>query len=149
MSGKIAPCGCFGDCIPLTAMDSFIKDLILLALILLIFFGVKYIKPVLTTGANFLILVISVLIVLGFQWFVMRHMPVVDCLPFKKGSNLIEHRKMPADAIADKKDFKFFYKKDGEGTGVYKTEFAGFDMGICKKGGFYYRKREKQRTTYK
>src|ERR1051325_8508604 len=36
-SGKVKECGCFGDCIPLTAQQSFIKDLILLALILLIF----------------------------------------------------------------------------------------------------------------
>ena len=48
LSGKIATCGCFGDCIPLTAMQSFIKDLILFALILLIFFDRRYIKPVLT-----------------------------------------------------------------------------------------------------
>src|SRR5204862_2021840 len=36
-SGKIRSCGCFGDCIPLTAQQSFIKDLVLLLLILLIF----------------------------------------------------------------------------------------------------------------
>ena len=114
LSGKIATCGCFGDCIPLTAMQSFIKDLILLLLILIIFFGTKYIKPVLTPAANFFIIIISVLIVLGFQWFVMRHLPVVDCLPFKKGNNLVELRKIPANAIPDKKDFKFIYKKNGE-----------------------------------
>ncbi len=119
LSGKIATCGCFGDCIPLTAMQSFIKDLILFALILLIFFGVKYIKPVLTSGANFFILLISVCIVLGFQWFVLRHMPVVDCLPFKKGNNILELRKMPANAVPDKKDFKFFYKKNDK-----QQEFA-------------------------
>ena len=112
LSGKIATCGCFGDCIPLTALQSFIKDLILFALILIIFFGTKYIKPVLTAGANNLILFISVVIVLGFQWFVLRHLPVVDCLPYKKGKNIIDSRKMPANAVPDKKGFKFFYKKD-------------------------------------
>src|SRR5687767_5684183 len=45
-SGKIKTCGCFGDCIPLTAMDSFIKDIILFALILIIFMGARYITPV-------------------------------------------------------------------------------------------------------
>jgi len=29
-SGKIRECGCFGDCIPLTADQSFMKDLVLL-----------------------------------------------------------------------------------------------------------------------
>ncbi|MEO6219476.1 MAG: BT_3928 family protein [Ginsengibacter sp.] len=114
LSGKIATCGCFGDCIPLTAMQSFIKDLILLVLILIIFFGAKYIVAVLTPAANFIILVFATLIVLGFQWFVMRHMPVVDCLPFKKGNNLAELRKMPVNAVPDKKDFKFIYTKDGK-----------------------------------
>lgn len=113
LSGKIATCGCFGDCIPLTAMQSFIKDLILFALILIIFFGTKYIKPVLTVAANFIVVMFSVFIVLAFQWFVLRHMPLVDCLPFKRGNNLLELRKMPANAIPDKKEFKFYYKKDG------------------------------------
>src|ERR1700759_784783 len=30
ISGKIRECGCFGNCIPLQAMGSFIKDLVLL-----------------------------------------------------------------------------------------------------------------------
>src|SRR5215213_7917371 len=37
LSGKIKECGCFGDCIKLTAMDSFVKDLILLGLIVFLF----------------------------------------------------------------------------------------------------------------
>jgi uncharacterized membrane protein YphA (DoxX/SURF4 family) len=123
LSGKIATCGCFGDCIPLTAMQSFIKDLILLALILFIFFGVKYIKPILARVESVILLLICTVIVLWLQWFVLRHMPVEDCLPFKKGNNLIELRKMPADAVPDKKDFKFFYKKDGK-----EKEFTGKNL---------------------
>jgi uncharacterized membrane protein YphA (DoxX/SURF4 family) len=114
LSGKIATCGCLGDCLPLTAMQSFIKDLILLVLILFIFFGLKYIRPILTSGESIILLLISTFLVLWLQWFVLRHMPLEDCLPFKKGKNLIELRKMPADAVPDKKDFKFFYKKDGK-----------------------------------
>ncbi len=74
-------------------MQSFIKDLILFALILFIVFGIKYIKPVLMPGINLIILLISILIVLWFQWFVLRHLPVKDCLPFKKGNNLIRAEK--------------------------------------------------------
>ena len=114
LSGKIATCGCFGDCIPLSAMQSFIKDLVLLVLILIIFFGQKYIYPVMLSGFNFLILLFSTFLVLFFQWFVMRHMPVLDCLPFKKGNNILDLRKMPADAVPDKKDYKFIYEKEGK-----------------------------------
>src|SRR5580700_9200637 len=34
LSGKVRECGCFGDCIPITAGESFAKDLLLLVLIL-------------------------------------------------------------------------------------------------------------------
>ena len=45
LSGNIRECGCFGDCIKLTAGESFVKDLVLLALILVLFAKRKTIKP--------------------------------------------------------------------------------------------------------
>lgn len=114
LSGKIATCGCFGDCIPLTAMQSFIKDLILLALVLILLLGKKYIYPVFSPRVNGIILIASLLGVLLFQWYVMRHLPVWDCLPFKVGNNLLELRKMPANAIPDVKEYRFTYEKGGE-----------------------------------
>ncbi|MDE3213915.1 MAG: DoxX family membrane protein, partial [Bacteroidota bacterium] len=113
ISGKIATCGCFGDCIPLTALESFIKDLILFGLVLIIFFGVRHIRPVFRPGVNFFLLTVSVVFVLGFQNYVLKHLPVWDCLPYKVGNNLIELRKMPADAVPDKKAFRFYYQKNG------------------------------------
>jgi len=114
LSGKISTCGCFGDCIPLTSMESFIKDLVLFVLILLLFFGRKYIIPLFTPAFDILLLVISTFLVLYYQWFVMRHLPTVDCLPFKKGGNVLQLRKMPADAIPDKKEYTFVYEKNGK-----------------------------------
>jgi uncharacterized membrane protein YphA (DoxX/SURF4 family) len=114
LSGKIATCGCFGDCIPLTSMQSFIKDLVLLVLVLILFFGRKYIQPVFTRSINSILLILSCVLVLFYQWYVMRHLPAVDCLPFKKGSNVLKLRKMPADAVPDKKDYRFVYEKDGK-----------------------------------
>jgi uncharacterized membrane protein YphA (DoxX/SURF4 family) len=114
LSGKIATCGCFGDCIPLTSMQSFIKDLILFVLILILFFGRKYIVPVLTPAINVLILIISTALVLFYQWHVTRHLPTVDCLPFKKGGNILKLRQTPADAVPDKKEYRFVYEKDGK-----------------------------------
>lgn len=44
-SGKIRACGCFGDCTPLTPAQTFTKDIVLLILVLVVFYGRKYIKP--------------------------------------------------------------------------------------------------------
>jgi uncharacterized membrane protein YphA (DoxX/SURF4 family) len=114
LSGKISTCGCFGDCIPLTSMQSFIKDLILFVLVLILFFGRKYIIPVFTPAINFLLLIISCALVLFYQWYVMRHLPTVDCLPYKTGGNVLKLRKMPADAVPDKKEYRFVYEKNGK-----------------------------------
>ena len=114
LSGKIATCGCFGDCIPLSSMQSFMKDMVLLVLVLILFFGRKYIVPILTPATNVLLLIISCALVLFYQWHVMRHLPTVDCLPFKKGDNVLKLRKMPANAVPDVKDYKFVYEKDGK-----------------------------------
>src|SRR6201991_4877078 len=47
LSGKVRECGCFGDCIPLTAGQSFTKDLLLLVLIVFLFGVREKIRPVL------------------------------------------------------------------------------------------------------
>ncbi len=114
-SAKFASCGCFGDCLPLTPKQSFIKDLILFVLIDFIFIFHTRIKPLFTSNVfNVLAITLAVLFSFGFQWYTLTYLPVVDCLPFKKGNNLIELRKMPADAVPDKYEYKFIYEKDGK-----------------------------------
>ena len=113
-SGKIRACGCFGDCIPLTPIQTFTKDIVLLVLVLLILFGRKYINPLFSNTINASLFFISLFAVLGLQWYVLKHLPVKDCLPFKVGNNILELRKMPKDAVPDKYDYKFVYKKNGE-----------------------------------
>lgn len=113
LSGKIATCGCFGDCFPLSSMQSFIKDIVLIVLSIMLLFGVRYIKPLFSKGLNNIILALAVIFSFGFQWYVLRKLPVVDCLPFKVGNNVLELRKMPANAIPDKKEYRFIYEKEG------------------------------------
>ena len=49
---KVKDCGCFGDALKLTPWESFTKDLVLLVLILLIFYGQKYIQPIFKPTLN-------------------------------------------------------------------------------------------------
>lgn len=132
-SGKIKECGCFGNCIPLTAMQSFIKDIILCVLILIIFFGAKYIKPLIKGTANFMFLSVAILLVVGLQWYVLVRLPILDCLPFKEGNNILELRKMPADAVPDKVDFKFVYEKNGEKKEFNKNELPDSTWNFVKR----------------
>lgn len=108
-------CGCFGDCIPLSPDQSFLKDIILLVLILFIFRNRNQIQPMFSRPIiNAVLVVDAAIIALLLQWFTLKYLPVVDCLPFKIGSNLILQRQMPPDAVPDKFDYKFVYEKNGE-----------------------------------
>lgn len=113
LSGKFRSCGCFGDCIPLTPKASFIKDIILLILILLIFTWRNKIKPAMSPFTSLCIIVLSVIFSIWFQWYVLKHLPVVDCLPFKKGNNISEKMKIPLGAIPDSTVISFVYDKGG------------------------------------
>jgi uncharacterized membrane protein YphA (DoxX/SURF4 family) len=108
-------CGCFGDCIPLSPDQSFLKDLILLVLILFIFKNRNNIQPMFKKSfMNAFLVLDAAILAFAFQWFTLRYLPVVDCLPFKKGNNLIVQRQLPPDAVPDKFDYKFVYEKNGE-----------------------------------
>lgn len=113
-SGKIKTCGCFGDCIPLTANQSFWKDVILTVLILFIFINRNRIKQTLSNSASIAILVITTIFSFASQWYVLRHLPVLDCLPYKKGNNIPEKMKVPEGAIPDSVVISFVYEKDGK-----------------------------------
>jgi len=113
-SGKVRECGCFGDCIPLQANQSFIKDLVLLALIAFIFAFRHSIKSSVTSQSALLIILFTTIGAFSFQWFVLRHLPMLDCLPYKKGNNIPTKMLPPPGAIPDSSVISFVYEKGGK-----------------------------------
>jgi uncharacterized membrane protein YphA (DoxX/SURF4 family) len=114
ISGKVRECGCFGNCIPLQAMGSFIKDLILLGLICILFIFRKEIRTSISKKNSLIILGLTVLLSFSIQWYTLRYLPLMDCLPFKKGANIFEKMKAPAGAIPDSTVINFVYEKDNK-----------------------------------
>lgn len=113
-SGKIKECGCFGDCIKLTSKDSFIKDIVLLILITYLFAFRHRVRSALGNTVSFLIIVMATFFSFGGQFFVLKHLPVIDCLPYKIGSNIAQSRQIPTEAIPDSVVITFVYKKEGK-----------------------------------
>ena len=112
-SGKIATCGCFGDCIPLTPIQTFTKDILLLLLIVFLLFNQQYITPLSKNIIPSTLVLFSIIAVMILQLHVIKHLPLKDCLPFKVGNDLLKLRQMPVDAIPDKFDYNFVYQKNG------------------------------------
>lgn len=113
-SPKFTNCGCFGDCFPLEPKTSFLKDIALLVLIVALLLGQRYIQPVLSNTKRAIILLASLLLTLLLQWYVLNYLPLVDCLPFKKGSNIPAQMKPPPGSIPDSTAIRFIYEKNGK-----------------------------------
>jgi uncharacterized membrane protein YphA (DoxX/SURF4 family) len=114
LSGKFRSCGCFGDCLPITPLASFLKDIALLLMIIVLLVFCRYIQPLFPPRINGLLLALAVLFSFGVQWYFLRHLPAVDCLPYKKGKNIPEGMKIPAGAVPDSFVMNFIYQKGGK-----------------------------------
>ncbi|MFT7628270.1 MAG: putative membrane protein YphA (DoxX/SURF4 family)/peroxiredoxin [Ulvibacter sp.] len=95
---KVTDCGCFGDAIKLTPWESFNKDIVLLVLILILFFGSKYIKPFFTKNVRSIIVFASFVACLAFGYWVLMHLPVKDFRPYKIGANITDGMSVPEGA---------------------------------------------------
>jgi uncharacterized membrane protein YphA (DoxX/SURF4 family) len=128
LSGKVRECGCFGDCIPLTAGESFTKDLVLLFLIVFLFSVRNRIKPVLPPTAGAAVFIGAAIFSFLFQWYVLVHLPVMDCLPYKTGTNIPDKMKPPPGSVPDSTVITMVYEKDGKRLEFDATHFpAGFN----------------------
>tara|TARA_R110002094_G_scaffold129408_4_gene123311 strand:+ start:404 stop:1012 length:609 start_codon:yes stop_codon:yes gene_type:complete len=90
---KVTDCGCFGDAIPLVPWESFGKDVILSILIFIIFFNLKYIKPLFSNKVSSLSLLIAVVACSFLANHVLNHLPLKDFRVYAEGKNIIEGMK--------------------------------------------------------
>ena len=127
-SGKIKTCGCFGDCLPLTPAQSFSKDIFLLILILFLFAFRKSIQSALRPAAAIFILLLVTVTTVAGQLYALKHLPFIDCLPYKEGNNITQEMETPAGAVADSFSITFTYKKNGKQLAFDQAHFpADFD----------------------
>ena len=119
LSGKFTNCGCFGDCIPITPLTSFTKDIILLVLISFLIIGQRHIALLFNSKVRNVTLLSSLVLTLALQWYVLTYLPLVDCLPFKKGNNIEAQMKAPPGSVQDSVAIRFVYEKGGK-----RYEFA-------------------------
>ena len=116
LSGKFTNCGCFGDCLPITPLTSFLKDVLLLILIIILLAGIKYIQPFFSYSkrAAASTIVTGLLITVLLQWYVLNYLPIADCLPFKKGNNISQQMLPPPNSVPDSFSIRFVYEKNGK-----------------------------------
>ena len=114
VTGKVTDCGCFGDAMKLKPFYSFLKDLVLLVLILIIYFGRKHLYPFLSKNIRSLAVFASLVVCLGITYHVLMHLPVVDFRPYKIGANITEGMTIPEGAPEPVFEYSWRFNVNGE-----------------------------------
>ena len=110
LSGKFSNCGCFGDCLPISTLTSFVKDLLLLAAITVLIVGRRYILVRFSNALRTAVVIGYSLLALSLQLYVLSFLPIVDCLPLKTGNNISEQIRPAAGAIPSVYETKLEYE---------------------------------------
>jgi uncharacterized membrane protein YphA (DoxX/SURF4 family)/peroxiredoxin len=94
---KVTDCGCFGDAIKLSTWETFYKNVILIALIIILLIKVALIKPVFKGKAPKIITFLSLAVFLYVVQHVLTHLPIIDFRAYAIGKNISEGMEYPED----------------------------------------------------
>jgi hypothetical protein len=105
---KVTDCGCFGDVIPLDPWESFMKDVLLIVLVIYLFIRRKQYLSTITNRKLDMIIGGLILLLISVAIYSLRHLPFVDSRPYKVG-NSIPEKMEPSDEYR----YKYIMEKDG------------------------------------
>lgn len=98
LTNPVTDCGCFGDALVITNWQTFYKNIVLLALAIVVFWERKKFAP--KDGPILSIVMTASTIVFYFYLVVysFNHLPIIDFSPYKVGVNIPEAMKIPEGA---------------------------------------------------
>lgn len=105
-------CGCFGEVIHLTHMQTFLKNIILCALILLAFYPYREFGH--TRRRKYVAFPMVMTVVLAFTAYSMVFIPLADYTDFKPASRLMAAERHHEQTQEDMFDYVLIYEKDGK-----------------------------------
>jgi hypothetical protein len=114
IDNPVTDCGCFGDAIHLTNWQTFIKNIILFIPALYLFITRRGIDPGPGHKREWSAIAIAMLLFLVFIFYNLRFLPVIDFLPYQKGTRIAEKMKLPDDMPGDVYNTTFIYEKEGK-----------------------------------
>lgn len=117
ITNPVTDCGCFGDAIHLSNWATFGKNVVLLALVVVLL--IAQTKGLLWATwkccMEMFIFCVALLGVSGLMAYSLLHLPPIDFRPYKIGNNIPEQMvvDIPEDAPMDEYEYTFIYEKDG------------------------------------
>ena len=113
LTNPVSDCGCFGDALILTNWQTFYKNLVLLAMAVLVFvYRRKYI-PVYSPVGEWIWVTMIFFIIAGITIHCYRHLPWIDFRPYHIGADISYGMTVPEGMPTDEFASTFLYEKDG------------------------------------
>ena len=109
----VSDCGCFGDAVVLTNWETFGKNLVLLAMSLVVLKWRRRIFPLVTTRFDWLIALYGFLYILCMTVYCYRHLPVFDFRPYYVGADIRQGMSIPEGEEPTEFETRFVLQKDG------------------------------------
>lgn len=103
IKNPVEDCGCFGDALILTNWQTFSKNVFLLIVALYVFLRKKYIIPMVSAKRQWLVTLVTVILVVRFMTGNINGLPVIDFRPYKVGTDL--HREVVMRENPEMMDF--------------------------------------------
>lgn len=113
LTNPVSDCGCFGDALVLSNWQTFWKNVVLLALVIVLLVCRKAIPPLFSWWMELVIALAGLGIAGGIMAYSYTHLPPMDFRPYKIGNNIPELMAVPEDAEPDQYEVTLIYQKDG------------------------------------
>ncbi|MCE1199691.1 MAG: DoxX family protein [Marinilabiliales bacterium] len=110
LRNPVTDCGCFGDALVITNWETFFKNILLSAMILLVFLRRKAIEPAFLAKWRPYRLTLLTTLYAGFVIWSAWYEPVFDFRPYKMGVNIPAGMKMPPGMKGDEYSNTFLYR---------------------------------------
>lgn len=112
IADPVADCGCFGDAIKLSNTATFLKNIVLLALAILLLKVNKSAEPLIRPRLQWIALVMTSFYIIAVQIFSYHVQPLIDFRPYPVGTDMSEK----ATEVAEAQDNAavFVYERDGK-----------------------------------
>ena len=113
LDNPVSDCGCFGDAVVLTNWETFGKNVVLLAMSLVVLKWRKRIFPLATTRFDWLIALYGFLYIFCMTIYCYRHLPIFDFRPYYVGADIRQGMEIPEGKEPTEFETRFVLQKDG------------------------------------
>ena len=104
LSATVLPvedCGCFGEAIKLSPWQTFIKNLVLLPMSIVVWWRYRPDKVFAFNAREVALTALFFIGAMGLGCYCYRHLPLIDFLPYKVGVNIREAMQEPAEPLGE------------------------------------------------